>query len=212
VLSDPANIVKEAEEKLGPIDILINNAGISHMARFATDSADLSKWWKVVEVNLLAPISMIRAITPCFSARGKGTIITVGSSAADLPLPFLSSYCASKAGVQKAVQIIDMELREKGILNFVIQPGAVRTTISESVEGDDLKGLMDGFKEYMIDTEELAGHSMVALAARSLQGEEGGVGWLSGRFWDCEEDLEELIAKREEIEEKGLYQLRIQKL
>jgi len=105
-----------------------------------------------------------------------------------------------------------MELREKGIVNFVVQPGGVKTDITDSVVGDDLIAIMDGFKQYMTDTLELPGHSMVALAARSLQGDEGRVNWLSGRFWDCEEDLEELIAKKEEIEKKGLYHLRIRKL
>jgi hypothetical protein len=50
---------------------------------------------------------------------------------------------------------------------------------------------------------------MVALAAKSLRGE---VRWLSGRYWDVQEDLEEILKRRQEVEEKDLYQLRIRKL
>ena len=100
-----------------------------------------------MEVNVRGPISMIHAVLPSFMERKKGTVITVGSAAADLPLVFQSSYDASKAAIMKAVQILDMELREYGVLNFVVHPGSVKTELNqgEAVVGGDMKKLMDGW-------------------------------------------------------------------
>lgn len=211
VLKDVTSIVKRVEETLGPVDILINNAGKNRMSRFAEEE-DFATWWNVWEVNTLAPLALIHALLPSFRARGHGTVITVGSAVSDAPVPFLSSYSGSKAGVQKAIQIIDLELRELGIRNFVIHPGANISELStgdDSVIGEEMKGVVSGYLEYMIDTPALSANSMVALAGLA---EEGKAGFLSGRYWDVAEDLEELIQHKEEIESGDLYNLRIRKL
>jgi len=117
------------------------------MSRFSTDP-DLSAYWKVFEVNIKAPLVLLQAALPFFAKNegGKGTVITVGSGAADLPLPFQSSYVASKAGVQKAVQILDMELREQGVLNFLIQPGAMVTDLGVgAVVGNEFREMLAGW-------------------------------------------------------------------
>jgi hypothetical protein len=182
------------------------------MARFV-EERDINAWWKVMGVNVKAPIAMIRAVLPGFIKRGKGTVITVGSAAADLPLVFQSSYDALKAAVQKAIQILDMELREEGILNFVIHPGNIETDLNQgsAVVGQDMKELMDSWAPYMIDTLELPAQSMVALAVFSLNAKEkegdDSVEVLSGRYWDVQDDLEEILTKKAEIEERDLYQL-----
>jgi NADP-dependent 3-hydroxy acid dehydrogenase YdfG len=146
VLGDTVAIVKEVEEKLGGIDVLINNAGNNRAARFAEET-DINVWWEVFEVNVKAPIAMIYAVLPGFVKRGKGTVITVGSAAVDVPVPFQSSYDSSKAAVQKAIQILDMELREKGIFNFLIQPGVIKMDLSqgEGVVGKQMGELMDSW-------------------------------------------------------------------
>ena len=70
--------------------------------------------------------------------------------------------------------------------------------------------MMDGYLPYMTDTESLPADSMVALAA--LTEGEGRARLLSGRYWDVQDDLEEILGERERIEREGLYQLRIRKL
>jgi len=78
-------------------------------------------------VNLYGPIAFIHAILPSFSKRGKGTIITVGSAAADIVIPNLSAYCTSKAALHKAIHALDDELKGKGIMSYIIHPGGVET-------------------------------------------------------------------------------------
>ncbi|KAH8777217.1 hypothetical protein BGZ57DRAFT_953036 [Hyaloscypha finlandica] len=199
VLADPGSIVCQVEEKFGKID------------------KDISAYWRVFEVNVKGPLSLLHAVLPGFQKRGKGTVITVGSSAADLPLPFQSSYDASKAAVQKAIQILDMELRELGVLNFLIQPGTMATHLGRgAVIGGGFGELLSGYAKYMIDSIDLPAQSMVALAV--LAGNEkdkGGderVKRLSGRYWDVSDDLEQILEKSAEIAERDLYHLRIRKL
>jgi NADP-dependent 3-hydroxy acid dehydrogenase YdfG len=145
VLADPASIVSQVEEKFGRIDVLINNAGIYRMSHFSQEK-DISAYWRVFEVNVKGPLALLHAVLPAFQKQKKGIVITVGSTAADLPLPFQSSYDASKAAVQKAIQILDMELREHGVLNFVIQPGTMLTGLgSGAVIGEDFMALLSGY-------------------------------------------------------------------
>lgn len=145
VLADPGSIVCQVEEKFGKIDVLINNAGIYRISYFPREK-DISAYWRVFEVNVKGPLSLLHAVLPGFQKRGKGTVITVGSSAADLPLPFQSSYDASKAAVQKAIQILDMELRELGVLNFLIQPGTMAKHLGRGgVIGDGFGELLSGY-------------------------------------------------------------------
>lgn len=127
--------------------MLINNAGIYRMSRFSEEK-DIEAYWKVFEVNVKGPLALLHAVLPGFIKRGKGTVITVGSSAADLPLPYQSSYDASKAAVQKSIQILDMELRDHGILNFLIQPGVTKTDLGRgAVIGEEFIKMSAGFAQ-----------------------------------------------------------------
>jgi short-subunit dehydrogenase len=98
-----------------------------------------------MEANAKAPTAMIYAVLPGVVKRGRGTVITVGSAATDLPLAFQSSYDASKLVVQKVIQILDMELQRKRILNVMIHLVAIKTNLSlEKVAvWKDMRELMD---------------------------------------------------------------------
>ncbi|KAG0647400.1 Short chain dehydrogenase mpl6 [Hyphodiscus hymeniophilus] len=209
--SDLSSTIATVEKELGPIDILVNNAGTTRIAKFVEDK-DLDAWWKVFELNVKAPVALIHAVLPSFLSRGSGMTITIGSCASELPLPFMSAYVASKAAIQKAVQILDMELREKGIFNYLIHPGTIKTSLGEQegvILGPEMQAMTDSFAPYMVDTLELAADSLVALAAYSDKGE---ATFLSGRYWDVQEDLGQILEKKQEIEERSLYVLKIKKL
>jgi NAD(P)-dependent dehydrogenase (short-subunit alcohol dehydrogenase family) len=219
VLKDAVGVVKRVEEKLGPIDILVNNAATSRMRRFTEEStSDLDSWWKVFEVNVKAPIALIHAVLPSFLAKKKGIVITVGSSVVEIQAPFFPSYSASKAAITKALQLLDIELRPLGILNFIVHPGMVKTDLSLAenssaslIIGDEMRGIQSSYVDYMIDEPELAAQTFVALAVLASEGDEK-VKTLSGRYFDVEDDLEEVLNKYEEIEKRDLYKLGLKKL
>lgn len=217
VTKDPAAVVAKVEKELGAIDILINNAGTMRRARF-TEESSLDAWWWLFELNVKAPMALIHAILPSFlkhaSAESPNTIITIGSTAADLTFPFMTAYNASKAAIHKSIQILDLELRSQNIYNFVLHPGNIPTDLNQmdsAYLGDEMRDMMRAYVQYMLTQLALPADSMVALAALLYGGDER-VGVLSGRLWDVEDDLEEMLGKKEEIEEKGLYHLRTRKL
>jgi len=84
--------------------------------------------------------------------------------------------------------------------------------MESAYQGKEMSDIMLSLKDYMITQLPLPANSMVALAALATGGQKEKIEFLSGRYWDTEDDLEEIIAKEEEIKEKGLYQLRIRKL
>ena len=89
-----------AVESFGSVDLLVNNAGIAHIAAFADE--DIDTWWNVITVNLRAPAVWIKAALPHMRSRRSGRIINVSSpAAAHNPLPYINSYTASKAALSQ---------------------------------------------------------------------------------------------------------------
>ncbi|MHA2338837.1 MAG: SDR family NAD(P)-dependent oxidoreductase, partial [Candidatus Hodarchaeales archaeon] len=97
-VSDPERtfeVIKEVQEKVGPIDILINNAGIGgENGPIWTNDQEI--WWKTVEINLRGPMLYTQAVLEEMIKRKSGTIINIGSYAGIRPLPYVSSYSTSK--------------------------------------------------------------------------------------------------------------------
>ena len=98
-LSDPtqvATLIERVEDEAGPIDVLVNNAGLGTGGDFATAPADMLR--QVTQVNYLAPAELSRQVIPRMLQRGGGHIVNVSSMAGSSPLPGLAVYSASKAG------------------------------------------------------------------------------------------------------------------
>ncbi|KAI9740019.1 MAG: hypothetical protein M1818_004770 [Claussenomyces sp. TS43310] len=212
VLDDASAIVAKVESALGPIDILVNNAGIARISTIEHEE-DLEKWWKVLEVNVRGPLNLIHAVTPGMIKRGSGILITTSSEVANSNVPYMSAYCASKAAITKAVTILDMELRAKGILSYAVHPGAIKTSLGASDGNEaaikatpDLQKLMEMIPQALIDTPVLSADTMVALAADERAPA------LSGRFVDSTQDLGEVLDKIDQVKEDGLYEMGIKKL
>ena len=169
-------------------------------------------WWHVQEVNFKAPMALIHACLPQMIERGTGKIITVGSAAADNSFPFQSAYAASKAGLQKAHQCLDMEMRGKGIVFYCIHPGGTATTTMgrgdgvnwEAMKLPEMQDFMTEFaKTAITDTLELAADSIVFLAVDKR------MEVFSGRYLDCCQDMEEVLQNSERILSEELNMLRV---
>lgn len=213
VVSDPAKIVSDVEAALGPIDILINNAGIGRLGPLYLEK-DINIWWHVFEVNVKAPIALIHACLPSMLARGKGKIITLRSAAADNSFPYQSSYASSKAALQKAHQGLDMEMRGKGIVFYCIHPGG---TMGKKRQGDAMNPeamkleelqswIMNFAKTALTDTLSLAADSIVFLAVNER------MEFFSGRYLDCCQDMEEVLQNKDKILTEELNMLNIKRL
>jgi 3-oxoacyl-[acyl-carrier protein] reductase len=130
-LSEDAQI-EAAALAAGPVDILINNAGITG-GNAKTWELEPAIWRQVIEVNLNAPYVACRALVPGMIARGYGRIVNVASIAAKEGNPNAAHYSASKAGLIALTKSLGKELAGTGVLVNAITPAAARTPIFDQM-------------------------------------------------------------------------------
>jgi len=132
-LRDPAAVtalVESAVERTGRIDALINNAGLGGGASVLTDDATLTA---IVEVNLLAPIRLIRAVVPVMRAQGNGAIVNIGSVAGEIGIS--GAYSATKFALRGLTDSVRRELAGTGIGVTLIEPGHIATELNAGRKG-----------------------------------------------------------------------------
>jgi 3-oxoacyl-[acyl-carrier protein] reductase len=135
--TDVERAVAETLRRAGPIDVLVNNAGVVQRAPLSEVSdADFDR---VLAVNLSGPYYFARRVIPSMVARGWGRIVNVSSISSRLGSPRMASYCASKWGLNGLTQSLAEELKGTGVTVTAILPGSVDT--------DMLKG--SGFEPKM---------------------------------------------------------------
>lgn len=131
-----AAFLNEAEERLGPLDVLVNNAGIMPLAALVDEADEITD--RVLDINVRAVIRGTREAARRMRARGRGHIVNVASTAGKAGLPGGSTYCASKSAVITFSEAVSLELRETGIEVSCVMPGIVRTELATGVP--DLPG------------------------------------------------------------------------
>ena len=121
-----AEVVALAEKELGPIDVLVNNAGVQVVGPTAT--LDVAECERMLDVDLKAPLRLTLAALPGMLARGHGTIVDVASMAALAPTPGMTYYNAAKAGLAAASESLRGELRHTGVHVVTVYPGIIAST------------------------------------------------------------------------------------
>ena len=119
-------------DKHGQIDILVNNAGITG-GNGTTWELDPSIWRRVIEVNLVAPYLVCRAVVPHMIARRYGRIVNIASIAGKEGNPNASHYSASKAGVIALTKSLGKELATRGVLVNCLTPAAAKTAMFDTM-------------------------------------------------------------------------------
>jgi NAD(P)-dependent dehydrogenase (short-subunit alcohol dehydrogenase family) len=206
-----AGAVAATQRQLGPVDLLINNAGVSGPLGPIAE-VDSAAWWRTFEVNLHGIFLCARAVLPGMLARGRGRIINVSSSAGTVPWPYVSAYAISKAAVLHFTENLAKETRKRGITVFAIHPGIVRTAMLEGALQPDAhpespEGLVrDWFLQQFAEGREVPPDCAADLVTLLAQGQADG---LSGRYLSVYDDVPALIARAEEIRRDNLYTLRL---
>ena len=121
-----AGSIRDAVAKAGPIDVLVNNAGIGWLNAVEGTPLDMAR--HIFETNTLGTIAMMQAVLPAMRERRSGVIVNVSSSTTLAPMALLSVYAASKAAVNMLTQSAALELAEFGIRARIVLPGAAPTT------------------------------------------------------------------------------------
>ncbi len=136
-LLDPASVdalVDDVEQAAGPIDVLVNNAGLEGHAWFHDSDNDVNR--QIIGLNLEAPIALTRNVLPGMIERGRGHLVFTSSLAGTGGFPGLSVYGATKAGLTNFVAALRMELAGTGINTTIVAPGPVDTEMWDSIEED----------------------------------------------------------------------------
>lgn len=127
-LSDPAQVtawLPEAVAKLGPVDVLVNNAGVQIVA--STPTVAWSDAEAMLLVDLFAPLRLTHAVLPDMIERRSGCIVDIASMAAIAPTPAMYFYNAAKGGLAAASESLRGELRRHGVHVVTVYPGPVST-------------------------------------------------------------------------------------
>ncbi len=186
--------VRLVETELGPIDLLVANAGIARSEPAAWE-LEPAEWWRVLEVNVLGAYLCCRAVIPGMLERCGGRVVLTGSGAAYLPGSRNSAYGASKAALWRFGETLALQLRDRGIAVFVISPGLVRSEMTEDVFPDDAPWTPP----------ELAPRLVRVLAS-------GRADALAGRYLHAEhDDIEDLIRRADEIVAEDLNAIRLRR-
>jgi short-subunit dehydrogenase len=116
-------LIDAAEEALGPVDVLVNNAGLEFVGPFA--EAPLAQIDLITKVNLLTPMELSRIALPGMLERGRGHIVNIASLAGKAPLAYFHTYNATKFGVVGFSHALRHELTEEPVSVSVICPGFI---------------------------------------------------------------------------------------
>ncbi|HEX6720471.1 MAG TPA: 3-hydroxybutyrate dehydrogenase [Burkholderiaceae bacterium] len=120
-------MMARAIDAFGAVDLLINNAGIQHVA--PVESFPLDKWNAILAVNLSAAFNTTRLALPAMKRNGFGRIVNVASAHALVASPFKSAYVAAKHGIAGLTKTVALEVAESGITVNAVCPGYVLTPL-----------------------------------------------------------------------------------
>jgi NAD(P)-dependent dehydrogenase (short-subunit alcohol dehydrogenase family) len=138
-VTSPASIAT-AIEAAGPIDVLVNNAGIGLFGAF--EATPMATTREVFETNTFGPMAVIQAVLPQFRARRSGTIVNVTSSATLAPMPMVAVYTASKLAIEGFTASLAFELEPFNVRVKLVEPGYGPSTRFASNGGARMQGLI----------------------------------------------------------------------
>lgn len=190
---DVSRMAAEVERALGPVDVLVANAGVAEWEEAAWE-VDPDRWWHVLEVNVRGVYLTTRALIPGMLERERGRIVITGSGAAYLPGSTSTAYSASKAAVWRFGETLAGQLAGR-IPVFVISPGLVRTEMTAGQFSGDAPWTPP----------ELAPRLVRELAT-------GKADRLSGRYIHAEhDDIDELVRRADEVVRDDLNAIRLRR-
>ena len=140
-LNDLKNITYNVKDRMGSIDILINNAGIFPV-KFLKDTS-IDEYQQCFDINVRAPIFFIKEFAKGMVKKKKGDIVNIISSSAYNGFKKTSIYCASKHALLGFSRSMFQELKDENIRVFSVSPGSIKTNIGRKVENQNYKTFLD---------------------------------------------------------------------
>jgi len=123
----------QVERELGPIDVLVNNAGIMPTGRIADESEQVTR--RILDINVLGVITGSKLAARRMAPRGRGHVINVASLAGEVYAPGVATYCASKFAVVGFTDSARLEYRKTGVEFSIVMPPFVNTELTSGTKG-----------------------------------------------------------------------------
>ncbi len=198
-VTDPASIaaaLQNIEAALGPVDLLVSNAGVPGPFGPLWE-VDPDDWWRAQEIHIRAPFLLMHGVLPGMVARGRGRVICVSAKAARIVAPHLSAYCTGKIAQNRLVAEAAVELAGTGVVAFAIDPGFVPTQLARDTMDDPaaqkyLGGMIARLRERCDDP--AATGDLERCAQRCLDLASGRYDELSGNYYELPDDLDQILA------------------
>jgi NAD(P)-dependent dehydrogenase (short-subunit alcohol dehydrogenase family) len=130
--SEVTEVFTAIDRELGPVDVLVNNAGI-YGPKGPSEQVDLKEWTRAIEINLFGTFVPTREAITRMKPRRSGKIINLSGGGATNPMPRISAYAAAKAAVVRLTETLAEELREFGIQVNAVAPGALNTRLLDEI-------------------------------------------------------------------------------
>jgi NAD(P)-dependent dehydrogenase (short-subunit alcohol dehydrogenase family) len=207
---------REIEASLGPVDVLVNNAGLGGPAGELWQ-VDPAEWWETVEVNLHGTYLWSRAVLPGMVERRRGRIVNVVSNAGAHRWPYFTAYAVSKGAVIKLTESLAAETRDHAVTVLAAHPGLVRAGLTDNAlaegprppEGSLAERVRSWFEREVAEGRSV---SVEEAAAFMVDLGSGRADALSGRYIAIEDDLDALIGRAQEVQRDNLHALKVQRL
>ena len=192
-----ARAVATVVDRLGPVDLLVANAGAREETAARPWETDPDEWWRVVETNLRGVLLLDHAVVPAMVERARGRVLHVGSGMGQRPRPRgeWSAYSVSKAGLARLTDSLASGLDGTGVTVLEMSPGLVRTDMTETMWGP---------------ADEQTWSPVGAMTGAVVRFARGDLDALHGRFVHAaRDDLDALLAVTEKIRERDARTLRL---
>ena len=202
-------MVAEVEQTFGAVDLLVNNAGVITPLGPIWE-VDAEAWWRCLDINLRGSFLCTKAVLPNMIARRQGRILNMASGAGLEAFAYVSAYVTSKTALIRFTENVAVETQVYGLSAFAIEPGTVRTDMSEYLYNSEagqqwVPWFRQIFDEGRYDPMEQVTRLVLSLAS-------GQADALSGRTISIADDLTELLKRAVTIKQEELYTLKMCKL
>jgi len=197
------------EQALGPVDLLVNNAGMLGLLGPFVQSG-VEDWWRTMDVNLRGQILCAHRVLPGMIASRSGRIVNIASGGGATMFPYFSAYITSKTALVRFAECLAAEVKPHGITVLAMGPGTVRTRMSEhSLNSPEGRTWLPWFREIFDTGRDLPAERPAALLLALASGRADA---LSGCFLQPQDDLDRIIEAAAEVESRKLYSLQVQRL
>ncbi len=199
-------VVADVERRVAPIDLLVNNAGLGGLPG-PLWVVDPDKWWRMQEVNVRGCFLCMAAVLRRMTARGRGRVVNVSSRVSTIAIAHTSAYTTSKTALTRLSEIAAAEARPHGVLVFAIEPGSVRTAMTEPlIDTPEARAWLPHYRTVFDEGRDASPDDGAALVARIARGDADA---LTGRFLSRLDDLDALVADAARIEAEDRLTLRL---